>query len=140
LSCAHYVLMATVQRVYKSISEWIKIVVSILIHHYDSQWIFYVHAFTFNPFFNPFGCHSSIFELHPSISYYICIMIHNIVYSIYFGINENHPKSGQLSSMFVIYFDLLSRAQSMKVHSQRQSSWLQSFKWKNALYSWHSYI
>jgi hypothetical protein len=98
---------------------------------------FYVHAFTF---FNPFGCHSSIFELHPSISYYICIMIHNIVYNIYFGIKEDHPKSGQLSSVFVIYFDLLSSAQSMKVHSQRQSSWLQSFKLKNALYSWHSYI
>jgi hypothetical protein len=113
--------MAIVQSLYKSMSEWIKIVVSILIHHYDSQWIFYVHAFTF---FNPFGYHSSIFELHPSISYYIFIMIHNIVYSIYFGIIEDHPKSGQLSSMFVSYFDLLSSAQSMKVHSQQQSSWL----------------
>jgi hypothetical protein len=58
----------------------------------------------------------------------MCIMMHNIVYSIYLGINEDHPKSGQLSFMFVIYFDLLSKAQSMKVHSQPQSSWLQSFK------------
>jgi hypothetical protein len=52
-------------------------------------WIFYVHAFIF---FHPFDCHSSIFKLYPSISYNICIMIHNIVYSIYFGINEYHPK------------------------------------------------
>ncbi len=109
----------------------------ILIHHYDFQWIFYVHAFSF---INPLGCHSSIFELHPFISYYICIMIHNIVHSIYFGINEDHPENGQLSSMFVIYFDLLLKAH---YESTLPTTILLApeFQMKECpLIMWHSYI
>lgn len=66
------------------------------------------------------GCQSSINKLDPSI-WYFHIMV-QIVYNIYFEIDEYHPIKGQLLFILLVYVGLLLGTHSMEAPSQQQPS------------------